>query len=190
MSIRQQHFEARIGKAFLHLCFQTNIFFLSHESEPLPALFRSIVTFTDATEAAVLVSKEEGPDLLHNVERDTNDDQQSRSAHQHPATASTQAKILFENFWQDRDDSQEHGTDERDALQVKAEIVDGVFARTNAADKKARLLEVIRQIVEIKRDGNIEEGKANDQPSWPTLFRRLESPEFRPQLRLSRQWQS
>lgn len=75
VSIRQQHFEARIGKAFLHLCFQTDIFFLSHESEPLPTLFRSIVTFTDATEAAVLMSEEEGPDFLHNVERNTNDDQ-------------------------------------------------------------------------------------------------------------------
>src|SRR3954470_14206820 len=92
-------------------------------SEPLSILLRFAVA--DAAEATVLVGEEVGADLLHDVERDADHDQQAGAAHQHASTASAEAEVGLEDLRQDGDDREEHRADEGDALEVEGEVVDG-----------------------------------------------------------------
>ena len=92
-------------------------------------------------EAFVVARDEVRLDLLHGVERDTDDDQQAGTTE-----AERHLEVLLEQRRDHADDRQVQRTRERDPRQHALDVLRRVLAGTDARDEAAALLQVVRDV--------------------------------------------
>jgi hypothetical protein len=71
-----------------------------------------------ATEALILMGKEERGNFLDDVQRHTNHDQHAGATHEGAATFAGEVELVIEEIRQNRDRGEENRTDESNTYQV------------------------------------------------------------------------
>ena len=111
------------------------------------------------THYLVLAKRNLGVDFVGEVERDLNSDEERGAAEDECRNA----REPLDDGRHDRDETEEGGAGERDAIHHFTDVLFRLAARTHAGDKGSRLLQILRDPVGLEGDGGIEIGEENDE---------------------------